>query len=180
MLYNGEEPYPARSVERLSASFMQTDIESGIESTLELTATVINIHAPENADIVERNTELLGYVRLIKQIRQYQSEGEVLRTAIRHAIRFCIENDILVDFLHINASEVENLLVHEFNLADAKEVWKEEALEEGISIGIERGLTKGRIEGVELVALNLLKSGFDVQTISSNTGLPLERIQELS
>ena len=172
VLYNGEKSYPARSVERLSTSYIQPDKEPGIESTLELTATVINIHAPENAEIVERNTELLGYVRLVKLIRQFQSEGESLRAAIRHAIRVCIENDILTDFLHANASEVENMLVHEFSLADAKEVWTEEAFEEGREQGIE--------QGIELVARNLLRSGYDAQFVSSVTGLPLGRVEELS
>ena len=42
------------------------------------------------------------------------------------------------------------------------------------------GIKKGRSEGMEKVALNMLKEDFDINSISKVTGLSKEEIQKLS
>ena len=59
--------------------------------------------------------------------------------AVRAAIRTCINRNILLHFLRENGSEVENMLLTEWNMKDALEVAREETLEEGIAIGEARG-----------------------------------------
>jgi len=53
-----------------------------------------------------------------------------LPKAIRLAIKTCLNKNILVNFLEEHGSEVENMLLTEWNLADAIEVAKEEEREE--------------------------------------------------
>ncbi|MFN8671286.1 MAG: hypothetical protein U0457_04275 [Candidatus Sericytochromatia bacterium] len=50
---------------------------------------------------------------------------------------------------------------------------------EGESIGIQKGKIEGKIEEKELTAKNMIKKGFDNQTINEITGLTIEKIEEL-
>ncbi len=55
----------------------------------------------------------------------------LLEYCIKLEIKECIEKDILKEFLKQNGSEVINMLHIEFNLEDAKLVWKQEGFEDG-------------------------------------------------
>ena len=59
----------------------------------------------------------------------------------------------------------------------------EEGLEQGKQVGLEEGLMKGKqegkLEGLYQTATNLKKSGVDLQTIVSCTGLTLEEVEKL-
>ncbi|MDR2864497.1 MAG: hypothetical protein LBV68_02685, partial [Spirochaetaceae bacterium] len=67
-----------------------------------------------------------------------------LEKALGKAVNWCIEHDILKDFLEENSTEVNNMLFTEWNWDDALEVareeGKEEARAEGIEVGIDRGI----------------------------------------
>jgi hypothetical protein len=58
-----------------------------------------------------------------------------LKAAIKEAIRTCIRNNILLSFLKDNGSEVENMLLSEWNMKDALEVAREEAREAALGEG---------------------------------------------
>ncbi|MDR1977883.1 MAG: hypothetical protein LBQ42_04035 [Synergistaceae bacterium] len=113
--------------------------------------------------------------------------GYTLEEAIERAVRDCVEQDILAEFLLAHASEVINLLTAEFNLEEAMEVWKEEGREEGIEEGIKRGIKRGiergieaGIErGIEKVARNLLANNIPSDIIVKSTGLPMDKIRAL-
>ena len=51
-----------------------------------------------------------------------------------------------------HASEVENMLLTEWNWEDAKQVWQEEAREDGRIEGRAEGRVEGRAEGMKLGA----------------------------
>ena len=63
------------------------------------------------------------------------------------------------------------MLLTEWNTEEAKVVWREEALEEG--------LVKGRAEGLVEVAKNALAEGASVEFVKKITGLDLETIKNL-
>ncbi|MHC6202032.1 hypothetical protein ACYULU_02415 [Breznakiellaceae bacterium SP9] len=54
-----------------------------------------------------------------------------METAMKAAIAYCIEHDILKKFLESHTSEVVDMLMTEWNWNSVKEVWEEEAREEG-------------------------------------------------
>jgi hypothetical protein len=60
--------------------------------------------------------------------------------AAKVTVRSCIKQGILGKFLKEHASEVENMLLTEWDWDVAKKVWKEEAKEEGVEEGIENAL----------------------------------------
>jgi predicted transposase/invertase (TIGR01784 family) len=67
----------------------------------------------------------------------------------------------------------------EFNIEDAKQVWREEGIEEGIKRGRKEGRKEGIEEGKQEVAKNLLLRGIAPDVIAQSAGLPLEKVQAL-
>ncbi|KJV71123.1 hypothetical protein, partial [Orientia tsutsugamushi] len=52
-------------------------------------------------------------------------------------------------------------------------------IDEGIEIGETKGRAEGRAEAAQVLARNLLKTGFSVEFISENTGLSKEEVVNL-
>ncbi|MDR3160539.1 MAG: hypothetical protein LBU28_02875, partial [Spirochaetaceae bacterium] len=72
--------------------------------------------------------------------------GSSREEAIKAAIKECINQDILKEFLETHGTEVTSMLFTEWNLEDALAVEREEGWEEGRQEGLEEGLEKGRQE----------------------------------
>ena len=151
VLYNGESKYEKTSKLYLSDAFGD---KSNIN--LELVVDVININYEEHNSLMERSVTLNDYSYFIYLIRRYIKEykntiekRELLEYCIKLAIKECIEKDILKEFLKQNGSEVINMLYTEFNLEDAKLVWKQEAFEEGKLEGMIKQINALKEFGIE-------------------------------
>ena len=99
------------------------------------------------------------------QVRGRQRAGLTLKDATATAIDFCIANGILVEYLKSKGSEILNMLFTEFNLEEAKEVWKEEWLEE-------------EQERLLEIARAMFADGDSLEKIARNTKIPLETLKE--
>ena len=110
---------------------------------LELKVRVININSAANHEILEKCQVLKEYSQFIDTIRKYQTLGT--EDPYEHAINECIEKGILAEYLERKGSEVRNMLVAEYDYDLDIEVQREEAMEDGIQIGEERGRTEGNI-----------------------------------
>ncbi|MCL1994659.1 MAG: hypothetical protein FWG63_00465, partial [Defluviitaleaceae bacterium] len=91
------------------------------------------------------------------------------------------------DFLKKNGGKIVSILFTDFNLDDAKEVWREEAREEGLEEGMEKGIERGREEGMEqglktkavTIAKKLLGRNYPIADIVEDTGLTYAEINQL-
>jgi DNA-binding transcriptional regulator of glucitol operon len=171
VLYNGTAPYPDEQVLKLSDAFENIEGlgysgKGPIE--LELIVRVININEGRNEKIVRGSKVLAGYRAFIGKVREYEQERGDREAALKLAIAYCREHDILREFLELHASEVMNMLTTEWNWDDAKEVWYNE--------GREEGLEKGREE----IAKAALAKGMSPVAVSDITGLELETIKKLA
>jgi predicted transposase/invertase (TIGR01784 family) len=165
VLYNGIEPYPEEMILKLSDSFDETDSLGIAEHcNLELTVRVINIGHENKTGMVQQCQTLAEYNTFIALVRKHKSEGASLETAVQEAVYYCIDHDILTQFLHENASEVANMLMTEWNMDDAKQVWYEEGIE----------------KGMETAARNALAKGISIEVIHDITGLDPETIKRMS
>jgi hypothetical protein len=177
VLYNGTAPYADKATLKLSDSYEDL-ADLGLTKDrlpqLELTTTIYNINQGHNEAIVRRCERLNHYSAFIAKVREY-GKGHDKEEAMKMAVRYCIEHDILKEFLEANASEVMNMLMTEWNWDDAKEVWQAEAREEGL----EKGLEKGLEEGAKKTALNALNEGLPVEMIQKITGLDPDTINSL-
>ena len=168
VLYNGIAPFPDEKIIRLSEAFENSEalgLKEKAITSLELTVRVININEGKNNDLGSRCRKLAEYSTFIAKVRYYLKEnGGNRETAVKEAIKFCLENDILSTFLELHSAEVFNMLSTEWNPELAKEVWYEE------------GMEKGREE----IARNALVKGLPIEIICDITGLDVETIKKLN
>ncbi|MBQ8352944.1 MAG: hypothetical protein IJX32_00235, partial [Spirochaetaceae bacterium] len=115
------------------------------------------------------------------------------------AISKAIKEGFLSDYLARKSTEVENMLMTEYDYDTDIAVQREEAyedglskgLQQGISQGIKQGITKGISQGISQgikqgmhqekleTARMLLSFGDSIEKIATITGLSLEVIQSL-
>jgi putative exporter of polyketide antibiotics len=69
-------------------------------------------------------------VTFIGKVREGIDGGMELAEAVKEAVKYCEERQILQQFLAKHATEVMSMLTTEFRLEDAKAVWQEEIREE--------------------------------------------------
>ena len=184
VLYNGEKQYPERKELKLSDAFLNIEgltlEEKGNKSpilicettiphriSLELVVQVYNINHGHNLEILQKCETLNNYSVFICKIREYQKTGLALEKSIEAAVKYCIGNNILKDFLKNHGSEVINMSFLEYNFDDHMAVIREEAIEEG--------LEKGREE----IARNALRKGYSFEEVTSITGLDLEILKNI-
>ena len=109
----------------------------------------------------------------VSLVREYAKSVD-LSSAMVKAIDDCIRQNVLKKFLERNASEVRNMLFG-WNCDTAKEVWQEEAREDGFALGEARGETKGVLR----TARQMKAKGFAAAVICEITGLSEAEIEGL-
>jgi predicted transposase/invertase (TIGR01784 family) len=175
VLYNGVAPFPDIATLHLSDLFenpQNAGLPEKSHPFLELEVKIININEGRNIEIANRCKKLAEYSLFIDKVRSFQKESINLEEAMKKAIQYCEKHDILKEYLEIHGSEVLNLLLEEWNIEDAKKVWREEAREEGKAegrkVGREEGLEEGREEGItkgQDYILELLSQGLSTEDI---------------
>jgi predicted transposase/invertase (TIGR01784 family) len=170
VLYNGSDPYPDHKELRLSEAFKNVDNLRLIENVcfpLELVVQVYNINHGHNKETLKKCDILNNYSLFIDKIRKYQEQNISLAEAVKSAIKYCIDNDILKGFLETHSSEVFNMLLTEYDHNEELEVAREEAFEDG------------REEALLNTARNALAKGISVETVKEITGLDIAVIESL-
>ena len=95
-----------------------------------------------------------------------------LEEAVKAAIKYCLEHNILKQFLMEHGStEVINMLCDEISIEEIIDIRAKEALEDGIG--------QGRLNEKREIAHNLLTKGSTPEFVREITGLDLETIQKL-
>ena len=95
---------------------------------------------------MRRSRSLNEYSRFIGKIRANLAESLVLEEAIKQAIEYGIDHDLMKDFLEAHGSEVANMLLSGWNMDEALAVSKEEGFEDGVEYGEKLGEQKKQRE----------------------------------
>jgi hypothetical protein len=154
VLYNGKASYPDYKELKLSNAFKDVKGLKVCENKvlpLELVIQVYNINHGRNPQILEKSITLSGYSFFIEKIREI-NKYLPLEESVREAVKYCIDADILKQFLTQHGSEVINMLFEELTVEEIIDFKVEEAREEA--------LEEGREE-----VLNLLAQGLTVEEI---------------
>ena len=194
VFYNGKDDYPTESVMKLSDAFMQLDskLKNQLENTsypLEISVKVININVDKENPILKHCEALKEYSEFIEQVRFNieNAVSEPLTTAIKQAIK----KGFLSDYLNRKSTEVQNMLLAEYDYDTDIAVQRRESFEDGFSAGEERGrnegisigLSQGISQGAQQAKLETAKSmkseNMPVNTIARFTGLSVEEIEKL-
>ena len=126
VFYNGTDTLPERMTYRLSDMYEK----HSKETDLELTVSVININQGMNSSLMQSCRKLNEYSIYVSKVREY-SRSQPLNKAVASAINYCIEHDILRDFLIRERKAVTMYSLYEYNKAGHMKVIREEGREEG-------------------------------------------------
>ena len=126
VFYNGEKEQPLEQVLSLSDAFMNPARENSVE----LKVKVININSDKAHGILDKCGILKEYSQFISTVRKYSEE----ESAIKKAIKECIEKGILADYLKRKGSEVENMLIAEYSYEEDMQVKLQEGIWQGITL----------------------------------------------
>ena len=126
VFYNGEKEQPLEQVLSLSDAFMNPAGENSVE----LKVKVININSDKAHGILDKCGILKEYSQFISTVRKYSEE----ESAIKKAIKECIEKGILADYLKRKGSEVENMLIAEYSYEEDMQVKLQEGIWQGITL----------------------------------------------
>ncbi len=161
VFYNGEKEQPLEQVLTLSDAFMNPVGENSVE----LKVKVININSDKAHGILDKCGILKEYSQFISTVRKYSEE----ESAIKKAIKECIEKGILADYLKRKGSEVENMLIAEYSY------------EEDMQVKLQEGIWQGRREGITLSAdiFQMVKKNPDLTNvqIAENLGCSVEDVE---
>lgn len=201
VFYNGTEKKEDSWVTYLSDAYENF---SG-EANLELKVLTLNVNDGHNRKLMEECRTLKEYAQYVAKVRKYTKEMK-LDEAVEQAVKECIQEGILVEFLRKNKSEVVAMSIFEYNKEEEERKWKEsvyefaraeglaegraeglaegreegmkEGREEGIKEGIKEGKKEGREEGLKEIAQSLAKRGMDLSDIAEITKVSPENIQK--
>ncbi len=159
-------------MQKLSDAF----VEQITNPALELEVVLYNIRRKGDyvPAILERSKSLDDYSMLVEAVEAYRADGYSLSDAIEKAIQRCSSCGIMPEYLQENGAEVLNMLLTEWNWDDAKEVWQEEAKEEGRC----EGEIIGRRDGEIKMALYAIKNLMDNMDITAEQAMDLLSISK--
>ena len=130
----------------------------------------------------------MGYSKLLFYIREEMAaSGGDLQGAINLAVKRCMDEGLIADFLQKHSREVTGMLFKEITVEEFAEIRAREAAkdayDEGVAKGEKSGFSKGEKSGAAQkereIAKNLRNSGIPLDVIAKNTGLTLKEVAEL-
>ena len=137
VFYNGDDSVEDKTTLKLSKAF----IREAREGEFEWTATMLNINYGHNKELMDKCKTLHDYATLVDKVKYYNEENP-LEPAIDNAVKWCIENDVLAEYLRVHRGEVVAMMLTEYNEEEARRALREEAIEQGHAEGLERGLAQ--------------------------------------
>jgi len=160
VLYNGKKKLEETTL-KLSSAFKMKDRKVMIE----LEVDVIDINYERNHTVLEKSPTLKGYSYLIATIRKFIDAGDSRDVAVAKAVRKCISEGILADFLsENNFEEVCDMLDFEYNLEDE------------LAVRGEQREKKGRIEG--MISVYFTEMSLNAQQIAEKLGIKEKEVSE--
>ena len=177
VFYNGTAEYPAHKVLNLSDAYMTTPKSV----SLELKVEVLNINTDKANKVLTACKPLEEYSLFVESVRRHTALDK--EHGFENAIKECIQNNILKDYLMRKSREVMNMLLSDYDYDTDIEVRCEEAgriaFAEGIERGTEQGFSEGSYQTKRETAVAFKRLGIDIAKIAEGTGLSVEEIEKL-
>ena len=123
--------------------------------------------------ILKRCGALKEYSEFIEQVR-FNIENDVPEP-FTNAIKESIKKGFLSDYLNRKSTEVQNMLLAEYDYDTDIAVQRKEAREEGISIGLSQGAHQKAVE----TAKSMIIRNISIDIVAECTGLSPEEIEKL-
>lgn len=157
MFYNGIDELPEEMTYKLSEMYEQkTD-----NPELELTIKVLNINHGMNQSLMRGCKMLNDYSIYVSKEREFYEEYGSHEKAVIRAIDYCIENDVLRDFLLKERKAVYMYSLSEYNQTAHLKAVRQESFEDGK----EQGIAIGRDDGIRIFIEDKLEDHVPEETI---------------
>lgn len=98
---------------------------------------------------------------------------------LKQTIDYCVQHNILREFLKSKEGEVQEMMMQVFTQEQAMNIALMEKYKIGLTEGIERGLEQGKKAEALLIAKNMKNKGFDYDLICTITGLTIHELESL-
>lgn len=115
---------------------------------LELVVTMLNINLGKNRKLLEQCQTLKEYAIYVKKVRTYAKSMKV-EEAVDRAVRECINEGILREFLLQNRKEAVEMSIFEYDEEAVFEIVRKDEYEKGLQEGLEKGIEQGIEKGIE-------------------------------
>ncbi len=123
--------------------------------------------------MVRSCTDLEQYVQFLELMGDARAAGH--KHPLKWAIQEAVRRNILRDYLERKGGEVLSILMTEYDYATDMVVLKEEAYEDGLFVGLERGAYETKLE----TARSMLSRMLPADLVVDCTNLPVETVREL-
>lgn len=157
LFYNGRKNEPEQREMKLSTAFKNV-------SGLELVMNFYNLNEGNNENLLKKSESLKSYCIFINRVEKNLREGMILERAIQDATDYCINADIMAEYLKMRRKEVVGMSGFEYDEDLARKAIANEAYE----IGREE-------EKFEMVK-NLLTTNLSIEEIARVVGWSKEKI----
>ena len=162
VFYNGKEPCPEESTLKLSDAF-------SIAGDVELTVKVCNINYSKDFRLIRECRPVHDYSCFVDRVETNRAANMSRDEAIIEAMLWCIDNDVMRDFLEAHRWEVFNMVNLWWNEEDAKKSY--------IAQGIEQGERKNALKNIR----NAMKNWhLTAEEAMSGLGISPEMQKELT
>ena len=115
------------------------------EVNLELKVLQLNINKGYNENIKIKCPSLFQYMQYVEILRENLKNNSI-KEAVIITVEYCIEHDILRDFLLENKAEVISMSIFEYDEELHKKTLLSEGYEDGYEDGYEAGIAKQAAE----------------------------------
>ena len=139
-------------------------MKNSVES-LEISVKVININVDKENPVLNRCEALKEYSEFMEQVK-FNLENKIPE-ALTVAIKQSIKQGFLSDYLSRKSTEVENMLLTEYDYDTDIAVQRQEAYEDG-----------AQQKAIE-TAKNFISMGLSVEQVAQGTGLSIETVKSL-
>ena len=158
VLYDGDAREPLEREMRLSEAF------GGDNSALELIVTALNINFGLPQPLLAKCQYLRDYSTLVGKVKEGIRAELTRKDAINRAVKFCLDNGLMKGYLEEKSQEVFNMLALQ---------WEHDK-------AIRASYEDGRDDGIEAIALKMIRLGKPLEDILQITDLPIEKIKKLA
>ena len=148
---------------------------------LELEVKVLNINKHKGNKLLQSCKPLAEYSLFVETVRRNIEQDK--EYGFEKAIKECIQNDILKEYLQRKSKEVINMLIAEYDYATDIAVQRAEAGRIAFANGIEQGKSLGLAEGSRQAKLEtarlMLQRNYSTAEICLMTGLTKVEVETM-
>ena len=141
-------------------------------SGLELVVDFYNLNAGNNERFIERSKNLDEYCFFVNRVENNKQSGMRQEEAIAEAINYCINREIMTEYLGMHKKEVASMLDWEYDDELAKKALRADIRDE-IREEVQRETTLETIK-------NMLKEKFPIAGIARAAGLSEDKVLQIA